>query len=304
MSAPQAPHSGLVAVVGRPNVGKSTLVNALVGEKVSIVSDKPQTTRNRILAVVNRPEGQMVLLDTPGVHKPLHAMNENMVELALESLKSVDVAMWVVDATEGYSVAERHVREALRRCGKPVVLALNKIDRIAKPTLLPMIESYCTMIDFAEVVPLSALKGENVELLASRLMAHLPEQVPQYPQDVLTDLPERFFVSERIREQVLNHTREELPYATAVLIENFVEEADEARTRIDAVILVDKDSQKAIVIGKGGSMLKAIGTAARQEIEKFLGVRVYLQLFVKVRKGWRDDPRMLTQIDLDTRSSR
>ena len=304
MSAPQAPHSGLIAVVGRPNVGKSTLVNALVGEKVSIVSDKPQTTRNRILAVVNRPEGQMVLLDTPGVHKPLHAMNENMVELALESLKSVDVAMWVVDATEGYSVAERHVREALRRCGKPVVLALNKIDRIAKPTLLPMIESYCTMIDFAEVVPLSALKGENVELLASRLMAHLPEQEPLYPQDVLTDLPERFFVSERIREQVLNHTREELPYATAVLIENFVEEADEARTRIDAVILVDKDSQKAIVIGKGGSMLKAIGTAARQEIEKFLGVRVYLQLFVKVRKGWRDDPRMLSQIGLDTRSSR
>jgi GTP-binding protein Era len=304
VSDTQVPHSGLVAVVGRPNVGKSTLVNALVGEKVSIVSDKPQTTRNRILAVVNRPEGQMVLLDTPGVHKPLHAMNENMVELALESLKSVEVALWVVDATEGYSVAERHVREALHRCGKPVVLGLNKIDRIEKPKLLPMIDSYRNMIDFAEVVPLSALKGENVELLASRLMAHLPAGEPLYPADVLTDLPERFFVSERIREQVLNHTREELPYATAVIIENFVEEADEARTRIDAVILVDKDSQKAIVIGKGGSMLKAIGTAARQEIEKFLGVRVYLQLFVKVRKGWRDDPRMLSEIGLDTRSGR
>jgi GTPase len=297
-----AARSGFVAVVGRPNVGKSTLVNALVGQKVSIVSDKPQTTRNRILAVVNRAEGQMVLLDTPGVHKPLHTMNEGMVEAALESIKSVDVAMWVVDATEGYSIAERHVREALRKSGKPVVLALNKIDLIEKPKLLPMMESYSQMIDFAEVVPVSALKQDNVELLATRLMAHLPQGEPLYPDDVLTDLPERFVVAERIREQVLRHTRDELPYATAVLIEGFREE--DGRTRIDATILVDKGSQKAIVIGKGGSMLKVIGTAARHEIEGFLGVRVFLQLFVKVRKGWRDDPRMLSEIGIDLRGGR
>lgn len=297
-----AARSGFVAVVGRPNVGKSTLVNALVGQKVSIVSDKPQTTRNRILAVLNRAEGQMVLLDTPGVHKPLHAMNEGMVEAALESIKSVDVAMWVVDATEGYSIAERHVREALRKCGKPVVLALNKIDLIEKPKLLPMMESYSQMIDFAEVLPVSALKQDNVELLATRLIAHLPQSEPLYPDDVLTDLPERFFVAERIREQVLRHTRDELPYATAVLIEGFREE--DGRTRIDATILVDKSSQKAIVIGKGGSMLKVIGTAARHEIEGFLGVRVFLQLFVKVRKGWRDDPRMLSEIGIDHRGGR
>lgn len=291
--------SGFVAVVGRPNVGKSTLVNALVGQKVSIVSDKPQTTRNRILAVVNKPEGQMVLLDTPGVHKPLHAMNEGMVETALRSLEGVDVAVWVVDATEGYSIAERHVREALRRCGKPVVLALNKIDAVPKPRLLPLIDNYSHMLDLAEVVPVSALRQENVELLATRLLSHLPEGEPLYPDDTLTELPERFFVAERIREQVLRHTRDEIPYATAVLLDGFRDE--DGQTRIDASIVVDKESQKAIVIGRGGSMLKAIGTAARHEIEGFLGVRVFLQLFVKVRKGWRDDPRMLTQIGIDRR---
>lgn len=278
-------------------MGKSTLVNALVGQKVAIVSDKPQTTRNRILAVVNRPEGQMVLFDTPGVHKPLHAMNEGMVETALGSLAAVDVAVWVVDGTEGYSKAERHVREALRRCGRPVIMAINKIDVVAKPKLLPIIDSYRRVLDLAEVVPVSALKGDNVELLASRVALLLPEGSPLYPEDVLTDLPERFFVAEMIREQVLRHTRDELPYATAVLLDGFRDE--DGLTRIEATILVEKDSQKAIVIGRGGSMLKLIGTAARREIERFLDARVFLQLFVKVRKGWRDDPRVLSRIGIN-----
>jgi GTPase len=295
-AGPAAFRSGFVAVVGRPNVGKSTLVNRLVGEKVAIVSDKPQTTRNRILAVLNRPDAQIVLFDTPGIHKPMHRMNERMVEAAVGSLGQVDLALWLVDVTEAYGPGDRYVRDVLQRSGKPVLLGLNKIDLVPKPRLLPLIDEYRRLLDFAEVVPVSGLKGDNVDRLAGLLAAHLPPGERLYPDDFLTDQPERFFVAEMIREQILRHTREEIPYSTAVVIDSFKE--GEPVVRIEASILVERDSQKGILIGRGGAMLKAIGSAARREIEAFLGTKIYLGLFVKVREGWREDPAMLDEVGL------
>jgi GTP-binding protein Era len=294
--------SGFVAVVGRPNVGKSTLVNRLVGQKVSIVSDKPQTTRNRILAVVNlpaagaRPPAQMVLFDTPGIHKPMHRMNERMVEAAVSSLGRVDLALWLVDVTEPYGPGDRYVKSVLQRAGKPVILGINKIDAVEKPRILPVIEQYRHLLDFAEVIPLSALKGEQVDLVADRLVAHLPEGAPLYPEDFLTDQPERFFVAEMVREQILRLTRDEIPYAAGVVVDSFQEGGPVVR--IEATIFVERDTQKRIVIGKGGSMLKAIGTEARKQIEDFLAARVYLGLFVKVRENWREDGPILESMGL------
>jgi GTP-binding protein Era len=291
--------AGFVAIVGRPNVGKSTLVNEIVGQKVAIVSDKPQTTRNRILAVVNRPGGQVVLFDTPGIHKPMHRMNERMVDSAVKSIGQVDVALWVVDVTESYGPGDRHVRDLLKTSGRKVVLALNKIDAIPKPKILGIIEQYRHLLEFADVVPVSALSGDNVEVLLSRLIAHLPEGAPLYPDDFLTDLPERFFVAEMVREKILRMTRDELPYSTGVVVDSFTEGPE--IVRIEASIFVERDTQKAIVIGKGGSMLKAIGTAARQDIEAFLQAKVFLGLFVKVRQKWREDAATLEQMGLGER---
>jgi len=288
--------AGFVSVVGRPNVGKSTLVNRLVGQKVAITSDKPQTTRNRILAVVNRPGAQLLLFDTPGIHKASHKLNQRMVDTAVKTLDQVELVLWLVGADEEYGPGERHVRDVLKSCGKPVMLGLNKIDKLAKPKLLPIIDLYRGLMDFVEIVPVSALTGENAELLAERLIAQLPESPPLYPDDFLTDQPERFFVAEMVREQILRQTREEIPYSAAVLIDSFHEE--EGLVRIQATLLVERDGQKAILIGKGGSMLKSIGTAARREIEAFLGTKIFLGLFVKVRGGWREDPAALSQIGL------
>ena len=291
--------AGFVSLVGRPNVGKSTLVNRLVGQKVAIVSDKPQTTRNRILAVVNLDGAQLVLFDTPGIHKPMHRMNERMVDSAVKSIGQVDLVLWVVDVTESYGPGDRHIRDLLKQSGKKVVLALNKIDAIAKPKLLPLIDQYRRLLDFADVVPISAQDGDNVDVLLQRLVAHLPEGAALYPDDFLTDLPERFFVAEMVREKILRMTRDELPYSTGVVIDSF-EEGPEL-VRIEASILVERDTQKAIVIGKGGQMLKAIGTAARHDIEAFLGAKVYLGLFVKVRERWREDPGVLDDMGLGDR---
>jgi GTP-binding protein Era len=291
--------AGFVSLVGRPNVGKSTLVNRLVGQKVAIVSDKPQTTRNRILAVVNVAGGQVVLFDTPGIHKPMHRMNERMVDSAVKSIGQVDVVLWVVDVTESYGPGDRHIRDLLKQSGKKVILALNKIDAVAKPKLLPLIDQYRHMLDFADVVPVSAQTGENVDVLMERLIAHLPEGAALYPEDFLTDLPERFFVAEMVREKILRMTRDELPYSTGVVIDSF-EEGPEL-VRIEASILVERDTQKAIVIGRGGQMLKAIGTAARQDIEAVQGAKVYLGLFVKVRERWREDPSTLEDMGLGDR---
>ena len=291
-----SPRAGFVSVVGRPNVGKSTLVNRLVGQKVAIVSDKPQTTRNRILAVVNRPGGQIVLFDTPGIHKPMHRMNERMVDAAVKSVGQVDLVVWLTDVTEEYGPGDRHVKDILRQSGRPVILGLNKIDAVPKPKILPIIEQYRHLMDFADIVPLSALTGLNVDVLDERLLAHLPEGERLYPEDFLTDQPERFFVAEMIREQVLRLTREEIPYTTGVLIDSFKEE--EPLVRIEATILVERDSQKGILIGRGGGMMKAIGTDARKQIEEFLGTRVYLGLFVKVKDRWREDARTLEAMGL------
>ena len=288
--------SGFVSVVGRPNVGKSTLVNRLVGQKVAIVSDKPQTTRNRILAVVHRPGGQMVLFDTPGIHKPMHRMNERMVEAAEKSVGQVDLVLWLADLTESFGPGDRHVQNVLRQSGKPVILGLNKIDAVPKPKILPAIERYRHLLEFVEVIPLSALTGENVELVAQKLLLHLPAGEPLYPEDYLTDQPERFFVAEMVREQVLRLTREEIPYTTGVIVDSFHEDTD--IVRIEATILVERDSQKGILIGKGGAMMKAIGTDARKQIEEFLGTKVYLGLFVKVKEKWREDARILEEMGL------
>jgi len=289
-------NSGFVAVVGRPNVGKSTLVNRLVGQKVAIVSDKPQTTRNRILAVVNRPHGQIVLFDTPGIHRPMHHMNERMVDTAVRSLSQVDIALWLVEVAGEYGPGERYIRDALVRAKVKVLLGLNKIDSAPKPRILPAIDRYRQAMDFVEIVPISALSGENVDLLADRLLAHLPLGERLYPEEFLTDQPERFFVAEMVRERILHHTREEIPYTTGVVVESFREDGD--LVRIEATILVERDSQKSILIGRGGAMLKAVGTEARREIEAFLGTRVYLGLFVKVRLRWREDPTILAEMGL------
>jgi GTP-binding protein Era len=247
--------------------------------------------------VVNRPTGQLVLFDTPGIHKPMHEMNRRMVAAACASLEHVELACWLVDITQPYGPGDRYVRDVLKKSGRKVMLGINKIDALPKPRILPAIEQYRTLLDFVEIVPLSAKNGDNVELLAERMLAQLPPGQPLYPEDFLTDRPERFFVAEMIREQVLALTREELPYSTGVVIESFQEEAE--LVRIQAALLVERDSQKAILIGKGGLMAKAIGSAARREIESFLGAKVFLGLFVKVREGWREDERALDEVGLE-----
>jgi GTP-binding protein Era len=291
-----------VTVVGRPNVGKSTLVNRLVGQKVAIVSDKPQTTRNRILAVVNRPGAQMVLFDTPGIHKPMHEMNRRMVETATRSIGQGDVVLWLVEVTEPPGPGDRFIEGLLRKSGVPVVLALNKIDRVERPRILPAIEAWRHAGSFVEIVPVSALKGDNVERLEAVLLGRLPEGTALYPEDFLTDLPERFFVAEMVRESILRHTREEIPYVTGVVIESFQE--GEGLVRIQAAILVERENQKGILIGRGGSMLKTVGSEARRQIEAFLGTKVFLGLFVKVRERWRENEAVLGEMGLGEAGSR
>jgi len=297
--------SGFVALIGRPNAGKSTLLNRVVGEKIAIVSDKPQTTRNRIIGVRNYPDAQVVFVDTPGVHRPLHRLNVRMVDVALETLKEVDVVTAVVDATERPGGGDRFLMDLLGKISRPRVLALNKIDRLAKETLLPLIERYAKEMAFADIVPVSALSGDNVDRLESVLLSHLPEGEPLYPADFLTDQPERFFVAEIVREQVLQHTRAELPFASAVLVDRFEEPAvPRGLLRLYCSIVVERESQKPIVVGKGGSMIKAIGTAARQELERFFDTKVFLDLRVKVRSDWREDERVLDTLGLPRKARR
>jgi GTP-binding protein Era len=290
--------AGFVALVGRPNAGKSTLLNRLVGQKLAIVSDTPQTTRNRITGVRNYPAGQVVFVDTPGLHRPLHRLNVRMVDAALEALRDVDLVVVVVDATEPPGGGDRYLLNVIRRVDKPRILALNKVDRLEKTRLLPIIERYDRDVGFGAIVPLSALTGENVERLEDVLLAHLPEGEPLYPDDHLTDQPERFFVAELVREQVLRHTRAELPFASAVVVDRFEEAGASGLLRLYCTILVERASQKPILVGQGGTMIKAIGTAARAELERFFGTRVFLDLRVKVRADWREDERALDEIGL------
>ncbi|MBA3271782.1 MAG: GTPase Era [Acidobacteria bacterium] len=290
--------SGFVALIGRPNAGKSTLLNKLVGQKVAIVSDKPQTTRNRITAVRNYPEGQVVFVDTPGVHRPMHRLNVRMVDAALEALREVDLVAAVVDASEPTGGGDRYLMDILKRVRKPKILAINKIDLLQKPQLLPVIERYNQDVGFADIIPVAALTGDNIALLESVLLSHLPEGEPIYDEDYLTDQPERFFVAELVREQVLQHTRAELPFASAVIVDRFEEPDEKGLLRLYCTIVVERQSQKPIIVGRAGTMIKAIGTAARHELERFFDARVYLDLHVKVRADWREDERMLDQLGL------
>jgi GTP-binding protein Era len=290
--------SGFVSLIGRPNAGKSTLLNRLVGTKVAIVSDKPQTTRNRIVAVKNRPDAQIVFVDTPGIHKPVHQMNTRMVDAAIAAIRDVDVPVLVADASEPMGKGDRFVLDLLQNVTVPVVLALNKIDLVSKPNLLPLIERYRVAREFVDIVPISALTGDGTDRLENVLVAHLPEGDALYPEDYLTDQPERFFVTELVREKLLHHLRDELPYTTAVLIDRFEEPQTRGLMRLACTILVEQDSQKGIVIGKRGEMIKRVGTEARLDLERFFDCRVFLELFVKVRRDWREDERVLKELGL------
>ena len=339
--------SGFVSIIGRPNAGKSTLLNKLVGEKLAIVTPKPQTTRNRILGIVNvaaakgRPAGQIVFIDTPGVHKPDSSLNKKMMREVHAALEGRDAILLIVDATEKFGAGDRFTLDLVKKAGGPVFLLLNKIDRLEKSRLLPLIAEYSKLHDFREIIPISALKGDGLELLLDRLMAVLREGPRYFPKDQITDQPERFLAAEIVREKVLLETAQEVPYATTVVVERWEESAHPSKpkpglpgtpphpskpkpglpgtpshpskpkpglpgtpfprlTSIAALIYCEREGQKKIIIGRHGEMLKRIGTAARLEIERALGTRVFLELFVKLRPGWRESREFVE--DLDWRS--
>jgi len=287
--------SGFVAVVGRPNAGKSTLVNTLVGTKVSIVTAVPQTTRNRILGIVHRPPAQIVLMDTPGIHRPHSRLNEQMMTFVRQALSERDLAVLIVDASERFGHGDEFAVGLLKEYAPPTILALNKIDRIKKPLLLPLMQRYSELYNFEEIMPISALKGEGLAELLDAMVRLLPEGPHYFPPDMYTDQPERFLASEIIREKIILHTRQELPYATAVIIDNF-EESDTI-TRIQASIMVERESQKPIIIGAGGEMLKQIGSEARRELERLFPPKVFLELYVRVEPHWRDVKPMVASLD-------
>lgn len=293
--------SGFVSIIGRPNAGKSTLLNALVGEKVAIVTHKPQTTRHRIQGYVNveggkgRPPGQIVLIDTPGVHKPDSPLGSRMMREVNAALEERDVVLLIVDATQPFGKGDQFVLELLKNVASPAILLLNKIDMIDKPKLLEIIDRYSKLRDFAEIIPISATKCKGLEELIDAVIRRLPEGPRYFEKDQITDQPERALVAEMIRERVLIETGQEVPYAAAVKIERF-EEGDKL-TRIAAAIYCEREGQKAILIGKGGAMLKRIGTSARKQIERLLGAKVFLELFVKVRENWRSSEAALDELD-------
>jgi GTP-binding protein Era len=292
--------AGTVALVGRPNAGKSTLMNRLLEEKVAIVSDKPQTTRQRMVGILTGERGQMVFFDTPGIHRPLHRLNRQMVRHALDALNDADVRCLLVDVSEPFGAGDAYMLDLLARSGEPRILVLNKIDRVKKPALLPMIERYARSGLFREIVPICATSGDGCDRLLASLWEALPEGAPLYDPELLTTHPERFLVAERIREKVLALTHEELPFASAVAIDQWEDGEAGGLLRLYASILVERPGQKKILVGRDGHMIKAIGTAARKDLEEFLGRRVYLDLQVKLEPGWREDRGMLARLDRDT----
>lgn len=290
--------SGYVALIGRPNAGKSTLLNRLVGEKIAAVSNKPQTTRYRIKGIVTRDEGQIVFVDTPGVHKPGHLLNRRMMAAVHDAIMSVDVLVLMRDASVSTGNGDRFVLDLVKQAGKTAILVLNKVDKIKeKGNLLPLIESYAAEYEFAEIIPLSALKGEAIETLLDQIVKHLPSGAPIFSQDEMTDQPVRSIVAEMVREKILQSTGEEIPYVTAVVTEVF-DETDPGMTTIYCAIFVERASQKKIVIGKMGARIKDIGTKARIDIENLLGKKVFLKLFVKVVEDWRNRERDLDEMGI------
>ena len=290
--------SGFVSFIGRPNAGKSTLLNKLVGEKLAIVSDKPQTTRTRILGVRNYPDAQVVFLDTPGIHRPLHRMNVRMVDAAVQTITEVDVLGLVVDVTESMGRGDRYVFDLVKNATAPVFLILNKIDLVKKVRLLPLMDAYSKEGTFAEIIPVSASTGLNVDRLERLLIDRLPEGPALYPLDYLTDQPERVMASEIIREKVLQFTHAEIPFSSAVVVDRFEEPegGPKGLLRLYCSIVVERESQKPIIVGRGGDMIKRIGTAARAELERFFATRVFLDLHVRVKADWREDERVLREL--------
>jgi GTP-binding protein Era len=287
--------SGFVAIIGRPNVGKSTFLNHVIGQKIAIMSDKPQTTRNKIQGVLTTEEYQMIFIDTPGIHKPKHRLGDFMMRIAENTLNDVDVILFMINAEEGYGRGDQFIMDRLKTVTTPVFLIINKIDLVSPEQLLGIIDEYRVKADFTEIIPISAREGNNVERLLGELENYLPEGPQYYPSDQVTDHPERFIITEFIREKALHLTREEIPHSIAVSLENMEKRNDET-VFIQATIITERDSQKGIVIGKQGSMLKKIGQEARKDIQVLLGSKVYLELWVKVKKDWRNKQNQLYEL--------
>lgn len=280
--------SGFISIIGRPNVGKSTYLNRVIGQKIAIMSDKPQTTRNKVQGVLTTNDAQLIFIDTPGIHKPKHKLGDFMMKVAQNTLKEVDLVLFMVNAEEGYGRGDEFIIEKLKSIKTPVFLVINKIDRIDPDRLLTVIETYREKLDFAEVIPISALEGNNVERLLQQIKEYMPQGPQYYPADQVTDHPERFIVSELIREKALHLTREEVPHSIAVVLDKMAPMDGKDVIHVMATIIVERDSQKGIIIGKRGSMLKEIGQRARVDIENLLGSKVFLELWVKVQKDWRN----------------
>lgn len=279
--------SGFVSIIGRPNVGKSTFINRVIGQKIAIMSDKPQTTRNKIQGVYTTENSQIIFIDTPGIHKPKHKLGDFMMKVAQNTLKEVDLILFMINAEEGLGRGDEYIMERLKETDTPVFLVVNKIDRVHPDDLLPLIVQYREKFEFQEIVPISALQGNNIETLLGQIEAYLPEGPQYYPSDQVTDHPERFIISELVREKVLHLTREEIPHSVAVVVDS-IEKRENHAVYIAATIVVERNSQKGIIIGKQGRMLKEIGKRARVDIENLLGSKVFLELWVKVQKDWRN----------------
>ena len=288
--------SGFIGIIGRPNVGKSTLLNAIIGEKIAITTYKPQTTRNRIMGIKNIENGQMIFLDTPGIHRATTPLNQLMVAAAMDTFRSSDILLMMVEASESAHRDDLMIIDSLRNIRLPVILLINKIDLVRKHTILPLIDRFQHLFTFVEIIPVSALTGDGISLLIERIWEILPEGPKYFPDEMMTDKTERFIAAEIIREKIILLVHQEIPYTTAVVVDSFREDEKKNLIRIQATIHVAKNSQKGIIIGKKGSMLKEIGTRARLDMEKFFATRIYLELFVRVKKDWTHDTRMLSEL--------
>jgi GTP-binding protein Era len=288
--------SGFVAIIGRPNVGKSTILNHLVGEKVAVVTEKPETTRDKIRGILTRPDAQVIFVDTPGIHKPANLLGKQITQAAKDSLLEVDLIVFVLDVTKGVTQEDRLISGLLKEAKKPAIALINKVDKVSKSLALPMIEEAARLYDFREIIPASATKGDNMDVLLKKTVEYLPEGPKYFPDEQYTDRTERFMAGEVVRGKALELTREEIPHSLAVLVEEFKERPKKKLIYVRAIIFVERHSQKKIIVGHKGQMLKAIGEAARKEIEDLLKKRVYLELWVKVYENWRKDPQALKML--------